>query len=204
MIVSVGIDVGTKGGVSAISGDHDILYVSEWDLSKFKGVVRLREMQKALYDELLNIKDLADENHVMVVSIEEPPNVKNQRAYSVLCQMLGVAQLVVYNVTNSIPLMFNPSTWKKQLGAEVSVPTALRGPKLRKEREAHMKNSVQATVLRYLCSQNKNNLRKVVTSTKIWRLRHDEEGVILGSDVYDALGVATAGLKELENVSLEV
>lgn len=200
MIVSVGIDVGTKGAISAISGDYNILYVSEWDLSRFSGVVRLRELQKDLYNSLLEIKKNLKETDALVVSIEEPPKVRNQLSYSVLCQMLGVARLVVYNATNSVPLMFNTSTWKKHIGAEVAAPTFLRGKQNQAEREMHMKNSVQSAVLRYLTKMNVDNLRKIITSTTIWSLRKD--GPPFGSDAYDSLGVASTGLRELENVSL--
>jgi len=201
MIVSVGIDVGTKGAIAAINGDHDILFVSSWDLSKFSGVVRLRELQKVLYENIIVIQGNAEETDAIIVSIEEPPNVKNQKTYCVLSQMLGVAQVAVYNLTNTIPLLFNPSTWKKQIGAEVAAPMSLRGKKNQTEREQHMKGSVQRSVLRRLCELNKNNLRKIVTTSGDWRLRTDD-GLRLDSDAYDALGVASAGLSELENVSL--
>ena len=95
MIISVGIDVGTQGAIAAINGDNDILFVSSWDLSKFTGVVRLRELQKILYENLLIIQAHAEANDALIVSIEEPPNVKNIKTYCVLSQMLGVAQLVV-------------------------------------------------------------------------------------------------------------
>jgi len=201
MIVSVGIDVGTEGAISAITGDHDIIYVNGWNLSKLKGVVRLREMQKTLYDALLDIKKKLNDTDTMIVSIEEPPKVRNQKTYSILCQMLGVAQLVVFNATNSVPLIFNTSTWKSCIGADVSAPTVLRGKNNQAERELHMKNSVQSAVLKYLAKANKNNLRKIITSSTIWRIR--TEGDPFKSDAYDALGVASAGLRELEKVSLE-
>lgn len=200
MIVSVGIDVGTKGAIAAISGDYDILYVSCWDLSKFKGVVRLRELQKTLYSCILEIQKIVKETDALIVSIEEPPKVKNQNSFSVLSQMLGVSQLVVYNATNCIPLMFNTSTWKKRIGADVTAPTVLRGKKNQAERELHMKNSVQSAVLRYLSKLNKDNLKKINTRSTIWELK--KNGDPFKSDVYDALGVASTGLHELENVSL--
>lgn len=200
MIVSVGIDVGTRGAVSAIMGDYTILYVNSWDLSGFTGVVRLRELQKILYDSLIEIKKTLKDTDTMVVSIEEPPYVRNVKSYTALCQMLGVAQLVVYNVTNSVPLLFNTSTWKKHIGAEIAAPTFLRGKKNQKERETHMKHSVQSSVLRFLAKMNTDNLRKIVTSSTIWHLR--KEGEQFDSDAYDSLGIAAAGLFELENVSL--
>lgn len=200
MIVSVGIDVGTKGAISAITGDYTILYVNSWDLSGFTGVVRLRELQKILYDSLIEIKKTLKDTDAMVVSVEEPPKVRNIKSYSVLCQMLGVAQLVVYNVTNAVPLMFNTSTWKKHIGAEIVAPSFLRGKKNQSERELHMKHSVQSSVLRFLAKMNTENLRRIVTSTTIWHLR--KEGGQFDSDTYDSLGIAAAGLYELENVSL--
>jgi len=200
MIVSVGIDVGTKGAVSAITGDYSILYVNSWDLSGLTGVVRLRELQKTLYSSLLEIKKTLKDTDALVISIEEPPKVRNIKSYSVLCQMLGVAQLVVYNVTNSVPLMFNTSTWKKHVGAEIAAPTFLRGKKNQGERELHMKHSVQSSVLKFLAKMNTDNFRKIITSGTIWHLR--KEGEQFDSDAYDSLGVAAAGLYELENVSL--
>jgi Holliday junction resolvasome RuvABC endonuclease subunit len=203
MIVSVGIDVGTQGAIAAINGDNDIMFVSSWDLSKFSGVVRLRELQKVLYENIMIIQKNAAEDDAIIVSIEEPPNVKNHKTYCVLSQMLGVAQVAVYNLTNTIPLIFNTSTWKQKIGAAVAAPVALRGKKNQAERQLHMKDSVQRIVLRRLCERNKNNLRKVITSSETWRLRTDS-GADLDSDAYDALGIASAGLCELENVSLDV
>lgn len=193
-MLSVGIDVATRGGIAAIGDDYDIRYVGSWNFSSAKGVLRLRELQKAVYGHLQNIQEKVDtSNDGFIVSIEEPPMVKSVRSYGTLSQMFGVAQLAAYNLNLHIPLTFNPSIWKKCIGAPVTAPKTLRGKENQKERELHMKMGVKRAVLRILLKQCASNYTKLSGTKTDMHLKID--GKQASFDVYDALGIAITGLQ---------
>lgn len=176
----VGVDLGQHLGLALLSEDRLLLRCSAHHIKIITGATKLA----VLFNLLTNFFSEVHEEYSAVVCIEEPPSVRNVRAYGVLSQMVGVASLAAIQIFHTPPMMMHVSTWKKEIGAEIAVPKILRGKLHQKEKSIHMKESVRNSVVRNLKSGSDKALKDVVST-----------------DVFDAIGVALAGVAELKRSS---
>lgn len=178
--VIIGVDLGQHLGVALLSEDRLLLRCQAYHIKNLTGATKLN----VLFDILTNFFAEVHKDYSAVVCIEEPPSVRNVRAYGALSQMVGVASLAAIRIFHTPPMMMHVSTWKKEIGAEISVPKMLRGKQNQKEKSAHMKESVRNSVIRNM-KPGSDEALKDATST----------------DVFDAIGVALAGAAEIKRSS---